>query len=433
MSYKAIITEITHLRPHSNADRIKLATVHGFQIIVGLDVKEGDLGIFFPTEGQLSEAFANANDLVGYTDPETGEKKGGFFAANRRVKSQRFRGEKSEGFWIPVNSLKFTGYDISKLKNGDILDELGGVSICTKYYSTRARSLRDKKAKTPQREVNMCKHVETEQFRFYVDKIPTMTGAILTLTEKVHGTSGRFGHVLETRTVPVPTWKKILTFGRAKPTEVREYRYVLGTRNTILKDHTHVGYYGSEEFRWNSIQSVEGCLHKGEVIYYEIIGWVSESTPIMPFHRVDKKNLPEIRKQYGDLMRYSYGCAEGNCDVFVYRITMINEEGVSYDLTWPQVKARASELGLKTVPEIPTQFSVTTGKGLPVEIIRQEVEQHISGPSLIDPRHIREGVVVRVDFSNRTPLFLKAKSEEFGILEGYLGDNQDFVDPEDIA
>jgi len=42
MSYTAIITPLRRIRPHSNADRLQLATVTGEQVVVGLDAKEGE-------------------------------------------------------------------------------------------------------------------------------------------------------------------------------------------------------------------------------------------------------------------------------------------------------------------------------------------------------------------------------------------------------
>ena len=37
MSYKAIVTKLTNVRPHSNADKVQLATCHGNQVVIGLN------------------------------------------------------------------------------------------------------------------------------------------------------------------------------------------------------------------------------------------------------------------------------------------------------------------------------------------------------------------------------------------------------------
>ena len=135
MTYKAIICEIK-TRPHPNADKLQLADANGFQVVVGLDNYDGQLGIFFPTDGQLSEEYCKEHDLVGYSEQledGTKVKRGGYFPASRRVRAQRFRGERSDGYWAPIDTLEFTGFDVASLVVGDQIDSLNGVPLCNKY------------------------------------------------------------------------------------------------------------------------------------------------------------------------------------------------------------------------------------------------------------------------------------------------------------
>ena len=62
--YKAYITSLKNVRPHSNADRMQLADCFGNTVCVGLDAKENDIVIYFPTDGQLSVEYCAANNLV---------------------------------------------------------------------------------------------------------------------------------------------------------------------------------------------------------------------------------------------------------------------------------------------------------------------------------------------------------------------------------
>ena len=80
-NHQAVVVALKNVRPHSNADRLKLATVCGCQIIVGIDSEEGDVGIFFPEGVRLSEEFATVNDLIRRKD-ENGNNAGGMFDAN---------------------------------------------------------------------------------------------------------------------------------------------------------------------------------------------------------------------------------------------------------------------------------------------------------------------------------------------------------------
>ena len=90
---KAVVCRI-RTKPHPNADRVQLGDALGFQVVVGLDVEDGTLGIYFPENVCLSKEFAEANpDLMTY------------FPKNRRVRAQKFRGEISDGFWIHAEKL----------------------------------------------------------------------------------------------------------------------------------------------------------------------------------------------------------------------------------------------------------------------------------------------------------------------------------------
>ena len=53
MAYCAYITKIKDLRKHSNADRLQVGTCFGNNVIVSLETKEGQLGVYFPVDGKL--------------------------------------------------------------------------------------------------------------------------------------------------------------------------------------------------------------------------------------------------------------------------------------------------------------------------------------------------------------------------------------------
>jgi hypothetical protein len=101
MSYKAIVTSLKNVRPHSNADRVQLATCHGNQVVIGLTSTEGELGIYFPSDGQLSPEFCKANNLYRDSDLNSDHEKTGMFDTNRRVRAQKFRGEILNSFRQP--------------------------------------------------------------------------------------------------------------------------------------------------------------------------------------------------------------------------------------------------------------------------------------------------------------------------------------------
>lgn len=108
MAYSGQICAIK-TKPHTNADNVQLGVVNGNQVVIGKDIANDAIGIYFDCDGQLSEAYCTANDLCTRFNEEGKKIGGGYFASNRRVCAQNFRGEKSNGFWMPLQSLQFTG------------------------------------------------------------------------------------------------------------------------------------------------------------------------------------------------------------------------------------------------------------------------------------------------------------------------------------
>ena len=84
MSYYAIVTKLKDVRQHPNADRLQLATVFGNTICVDMSYKEDQLGVYFPTGGQLSIKFAETNNLLRKKDAE-GNNIGGYMDPDREM------------------------------------------------------------------------------------------------------------------------------------------------------------------------------------------------------------------------------------------------------------------------------------------------------------------------------------------------------------
>jgi hypothetical protein len=411
--YKAIVCRIT-TRPHPNADRLKIASAYGHQVVVGLTAEDGDLGLFFPTDGQLSEAFAAANDLVRRVDAQ-GNKAGGMFEQNRRVRAQSLRGVKSDGFWCPLSYLAAAEIDtsaIETLREGDTLDSLGGVAICNKYMTPA--TLQAQHQRVQKRVISSFpEHVETEPYKYARHAI--QPGSVVYVSEKLHGTSQRYGLVEVER--PLKWYERWLQ-RLGVPVEAKTYQYVIGTRRTILEDGK-AGYYGSEQFRRDVVSGI--TLKPGEILYFEVVGYTTDEKFIMGEQGDTKKAGLE---QYGPVMRYTYGCEPGTCRMYVYRITQHGTE-----LSHFQMHQRCQELGLQTVPHIDMLCVYDTET---MSIVDTIIDSHISGSSELDSRHIREGVCLRVESTQGTQ-FIKAKSWEFGVLEGYIKDKADYVDTEEVA
>lgn len=406
----AIVAPIV-VAKHPNADRLQVGSVLGVQVIVGPETKSGDLGVLFQSGLQLSEQYAQANDLVRRKN-EDGSHAGGFFEENRRVRNQKFRGVKSEGYWAPLSSLDFA-IKKTTLKVGDRFDSIDGTPICNKYITAATRAARQKNLNA-RRETTMFRaHFDTDNIKFHWDRL--QPGDKLSITLKMHGTSQRTGRVLDD--LPQTWWQKLLRF---KPKQ--EWTYLTGSRNVIIGRGTGVPYH-SNEFRMQAANHFIGKLHRGETVYYEVVGYERPGVPIMQAHSKNK----EVAKQYPEQIVYHYGCPDGLFRVYVYRIVMTNIDGVSVDLTWEQVKARCLELGVEHVPEVMTKTYM--GK----DDLLATLEPIIESPDMLGLTHPTEGVCIRCDNGSLKAKIYKHKSYTFGVLEGYIKDKDTYVDTEEAA
>jgi len=432
-NHSAHIVELSNVRPHSNADRLQLATVLGTTIVVGLNAKNEDKGIYFQNGLQLNQDFAKANDLIRRKNPETGKNEGGMFDENCRVRTQTFRGEKSDGFFIGLGSLENYGVDpqvIIKLKVGDYFETLDGMPICNKWIPkyTRTKSgpgpSGGKAAKKAQYPL-FKEHFDTVQSRFVMDQFEPKQHVII--TEKLHGTSQRFTNTLTKE--PRKGLRRLVS--RLFKFPDFEYKWVdiVGTRRVILDslEKMETGFHGAT-LRQKASQPFYGLLHKGETVYYEVVGYESEDRPIMGTYD-NSKVSKEFKQIYGKNTVFSYGCEPGESDIYVYRITVTTPDGYQVDLPWEEVKKRCDTIGVKHVPEL---FSgPISNLGRMGDLILGEGDQTLeqsltaafddmaSGLSFVDPKHLKEGICIRVDGLAQPKIF-KHKSFEFKVLEGIL-------------
>lgn len=426
MSYCGYVVKIK-TRPHPNAERLQLGTCMGNQVVIGLDVQDESIGLFFPCDGALSREMLEHNDLLPRYDENGNRIGGGYFSENGRVKSQKFRGERSDGFWLPISSLDWAlgERQLAYSNIGDQITEINGHLICHKYVTESTAKAQKEQKQNPPKRINpfFRKHVDTEQFRFNAHTIKA--GAIVYITEKLHGTSFRIGRVLDEVRKPynlIEKLQKFLGLNIRSETSL-EYAYLNGTRNTVLSGGKE-GYYGNEQFRHNLLCKLQGLLHKGETVYGELVGWVNNDRPIMQFATFDDKTITKI---YGKEMRYLYGNKPGESTAYVYRITQTNEDGVVFELSDQQMRRRAEEIGLNAVPLLLDPFIYNGDE----EYLRELVEFRTDGPSTIDSSHIREGCVIRAEQNGKIVL-LKNKGFWFGVGEGYIKDKGE-IDIEESA
>ena len=458
--YKAYITTLTNVRKHPNADRLLLADVFGNTVCVSTDYTEGQLGVYFPTDGQLSVEFAEKNNLVRKKD-DAGNNIGGYMDPDKRnVTAIRLRGEKSDGLFLPISALNYCyahGDASNELRAGDVIDGLvNGHEICCKYIprSNTYRNIvtggnRTRKKKVPTAPL-FKEHADTEQLAYNLGAFKV--GDEIEITLKMHGTSQRTGYlpILQGYADTWPCYvgnafrhimRKMGCYHGEDVHDgepIYDYGYVSGTRRVVL-DSYEGGFYGNNEFREQHSKVFEGKLWKGETVYYEVVGFTTSGAPIMASASNSKLNDKEFIKQYGKETVFSYSCApftiEGigttesrivpQSDIYVYRMTMTNPDGEVVEYTPDFMRYRCEQMAVKTVPvlwkgiipENPGSYEdPTISAG---EWIKDVAERFYDGPDPIGKTHVREGVVVRI--VNR-PKFAayKIKNFSFKCLEGLV-------------
>ena len=452
------VVKVENLRPHGNADRLQIATFFGNDTCVGLNTVLGEIGIYFPTDLQLSVEYCDANNLVRKKD-ENGNNIGGYMDPDKRnVTAVRLRGERSDGLYMPLSSLVFTGVNLDDVNVGDTIDVVNGVEICRKYIprgnkrrgggqSDGNRTRKKKVAVAPL----FAEHADTEQLAYNLAAFKP--GDQVEVTLKMHGTSQRTGYL--------PTLKgykkNILDFIlRREGTPIYDWGYVTGTRRTVLENYEG-GYYGDNAFRETHSKVFEGKLHKGETVFYEVVGFTNTGTPIMGSSSNSKLNDKEFIKQYGDTTVFSYGCYPGGkrrmhgedefghffvdedapqSDMYVYRMTITNEDGDVVEYTPDFMRYRCEQMGVKCVPifwkgYIPENPGSATDPTISAgEWILNKAELYYDGPDPVGKTHVREGVVVRI--INR-PKFAayKHKNFSFKCLEGIVKSSAETPDMEE--
>ena len=424
MMYNAYVVEINDLQKHSNADKLQVAKVFGLNVIVGADVQVGDIMIYFPSDGQLNKEFAEYCNLLRKKDAN-GNNIGGYMDERKcNIKAIKLRGEYSDGLLIPVNKLtNFLKLDKDYFDIGDVINTVEGVEICKKYVPQRNNKTEStsqtKKKNNKDKYPLFHEHIDTKQLVYNYGEL--MDGDRLTITLKIHGTSARTSNtkLIEKQGL----FKRIIN---AIKNKYSEYRTVSGTRRVVL-DNFDGGYYGSNEFRKKYHDLFDGKLYKGETVYYEIVGYTESGQLIMPQCDNKKLNDKEFIKRYGETTSFTYGCSDGESDIYAYRMSMTNEDGVEIDYSTEYTMLRCEQMGVKHVPVIKTidNFSVDD-----IDEFRKYINEISDGADLIDPTHIREGVVVRVE--NRLEFTAyKHKSMDFKILEGIIKENATSPDMEE--
>lgn len=338
--YKVPLTTISAINPHGNAERLELATVYGFQVIVPKDkYKINDKIIYVPIDSILP------NWLETQLFPEGSKIK----LHHNRVRQIKIRGIASQGMIIDPQDVA-SKVNPNYLKLEQNLAEILGV---TKYESpTRANTqgIPGERKKKPFENPRFHKYGGVDNIKWFPG---FFDGKEVVIQEKLHGSNCRAGYL---KTEANTLWKKVLSFFGKLP----EYEFVYGSNNVQLQDRkSYSGFYG-EDVYGKVLKKVDAFnkLIKGITIFGELIG-------------------PGIQKNY------DYGHTEHHFVVFDVKVEQ--QDGSQVYMDQRVAEEFASDLGFDFVPVLYRgPFNAELAKQLSM------------GPSVYNPKQkVREGIVIK--------------------------------------
>lgn len=278
--------------------------------------------------------------------------------------------------------------------------------------------------------------IEEDTDQHYRYDITTSTSNFIANNTLVHN-SGRSGWSWAVGREPLlpifnilrntPLWKFV-----SYPTE--KYQFLNGTRRVLVDSFANNdgGFYNNAEFRFKHEQLLRKVVPQGFQVYYEIVGWVDETTPIMPTVS-NKKHSKEFAKKYGEFTTFTYGCNPGESKILVYAINYTSPDGHKVQMPWSMVETLCKKWGLDCVPKL-CEFNINISDyalGINREQLQDISNQLSFGLSTLDASHIREGVALMIHQANGAIYWLKDKSSDFYILEGVMK-SEDAVDMEEV-
>lgn len=269
-NYAASIVKIERLVELDNCDNVIGAIIYGNHVIVDKSVKNGDVGVFFPVECELSHDFLMSNNLYRKKELNTNPEKTGYFEENRRIKALKFRGHKSEGVFFPLSYFNYlVGEDgVRELTENTMIgtdfDAINKNVICKKYIKLKRES-QPGSGGSGKKNKKVSKIID-KQFRFHDDT--SQLGKNLhrfnpetniAITYKIHGTSGISSKILCKKRL---TWyEKVLKFIGVNVVDY-EYDYIYSSRKVIKNDELLPTKTFDEHFSAMTISSKKRHIEK---------------------------------------------------------------------------------------------------------------------------------------------------------------------------
>lgn len=255
-TFKVPVTTIKSITPHPNADRLSIAQVYDFNIVVQKDrYNVGDKIILVPIDSVLPK---NLEDKIFGPDSK-------IKLHNSRVKQIRIRNYPSQGMLMSIKEIEDI-YNIS-LKKVELETDLAEVLGIKKYEPPAPKfgiPRPQTRGKVTMDHPQFHEYGGVENIKWYPDLF--QEGEEVVIQCKLHGTNCRAAML---PTIANTFWKKLLKFFKLLPAYERYYG---SNRVQISTKSNYKGYYGIDTYglTLNKVGAFDR-IKPGEIIYGDII------------------------------------------------------------------------------------------------------------------------------------------------------------------
>lgn len=338
-NYACSIVEITKVFPIDGADKIQRVNINGNDVVVSIDVKIGDKMLYFVSGTKLNQDYCKYNNLLDKAEFNNDPNKKGFISYKQfRVKAIKLRGVISDGILMPILSLAPVlgiGENLESLKVGDEFTEINGITICEKYVVPIRNSNPSRKVPKQPKKISRLVdnqfylHGDTDNLIKNINKINP--NDIIGIHYKKHGTSAVFGNVLVKKNLK---WYEKLAQKIGINVIDTEYDIIYSSRKIVKNQYlnteqTNSGFYNEDI--WGVVkEEIKDLIPKGWTLYGEIIGFLP--------------NGGAIQSMGGK--PFDYDCKPNEHKFYVYKISIVNEDGHVIYLTDKQIEEFCEKVGL---------------------------------------------------------------------------------------
>jgi len=411
-NYAALVIRVPELHKLPNSDKLYGINVAGISVVVDSSWLErvGELAVMFPAESQLSHPLTAYANLYRHSELNDDPEESGYLEDNRRIRALKLRGNVSKGLILPLEKVTLvTNSFPDEFEEGQSFDTVNGIEVSRKYVipvkepQNAAQAKLAKAFKRVDAKV-FPEHIETDQWLRNEGHVTD--DEVLIVTQKLHGTSVRFGRV------PVKVEHKWYERLAAKlGVRVREMEFdLIGGSRKVIKDPkstTQNHFYATDIWTDAALRYGE-AVPENYIVYGELVGYTPDGAAI----------------QKG----FTYEAFAGEMELYVYRVAVVTEQGELTDLSWDQVRHFAHSRGLKYVPELwrgfKRDFRVEdfAEKNFYLEWMKSNVvidTQYPDTPVRLSDGGTGkdEGVVIRVDQGWPIGHFFKYKNDSFYLHE----------------